>query len=85
MLTERHTTQDLAVQEEGTYALYYRIFDIFSKTKDKGSGSERIPIIASCFGGVFRVWSTKSFPGLSPSTELTKVCVYPSPSIRPQY
>ncbi|KAI0745037.1 velvet factor-domain-containing protein [Earliella scabrosa] len=63
---------DLAVQEEGTYALAYRIFDIFSKTKDKGSGTERIPIIASCFGGVFRVWSTKSFPGLSPSTELTK-------------
>ena len=32
-----------------------------------------IPILAECYGGPFRIYSTKEFPGLRPSTELTKV------------
>ncbi|RPD63629.1 hypothetical protein L227DRAFT_542529 [Lentinus tigrinus ALCF2SS1-6] len=63
---------DLAVQQEGTFTLRYCIFDIFSKTTVDGGLSHRAPVLASCFGGVFKVWSTKTFPGLPSSTELTK-------------
>ncbi|TFK79559.1 hypothetical protein K466DRAFT_505362 [Polyporus arcularius HHB13444] len=63
---------DLAVRQEGTFSLRYRVFDIFSKTTDDGGLSHRIPVLASCFGGVFKVWSTRAFPGLSGSTQLTK-------------
>ncbi|TFK82175.1 hypothetical protein K466DRAFT_311269 [Polyporus arcularius HHB13444] len=63
---------DLAVREEGTFLLRYRVFDVFSKSTDDGGLSHRIPVLASCFGGVFKVWSTRDFPGLSGSTPLTK-------------
>ena len=61
--------QDLAVKTEGQFFLRYRYFDIFSRT----SGHGDLPIQAECFGGPFRIYSTKEFPGLRPSTELTKV------------
>ncbi|KAG8216005.1 velvet factor-domain-containing protein [Butyriboletus roseoflavus] len=60
---------DLAVKVEGQFFLRYRCFDIFSRT----SGHDDLPIQAECFGGSFRIYSTKEFPGLQPSTELTKV------------
>ncbi|RDX48111.1 hypothetical protein OH76DRAFT_699952 [Lentinus brumalis] len=63
---------DLAVREEGTFLLRYRVFDVFSKSTDDGGLSHRIPVLASCFGGIFKVWSTRDFPGLSGSTPLTK-------------
>ncbi|RPD78539.1 hypothetical protein L226DRAFT_531879 [Lentinus tigrinus ALCF2SS1-7] len=63
---------DLAVQQEGTFTLRYCVFDIFSKTTVDGGLSHRAPVLASCFGGVFKVWSTKTFPGLPSSTELTR-------------
>ncbi|KAG9313768.1 velvet factor-domain-containing protein [Chiua virens] len=59
---------DLAVKIEGQFFLRYRCFDIFSRT----SGHDDLPIQAECFGGPFRIYSTKEFPGLQPSTELTK-------------
>lgn len=61
--------KDLAVKIEGQFFLRYRCFDIFSRT----SGHGDLPIQAECFGGPFRIYSTKEFPGLQPSTELTKV------------
>ncbi|KAH0831119.1 velvet factor-domain-containing protein [Lanmaoa asiatica] len=60
---------DLAVKIEGQFLLRYRCFDIFSQT----SGHRDLPVQAECFGGAFRIYSTKEFPGLQPSTELTKV------------
>ncbi|KAI0712916.1 velvet factor-domain-containing protein [Cerioporus squamosus] len=66
------TFSDLAVQQEGTFTLRYRVVDILSKTTENGGLSYRIPVLASCFGGVFKVWSTKTFPGLPGSTALTK-------------
>jgi len=56
---------DLAVQREGTFIFRYRIFDIFSSITNR-------PILAEVFGGAFKVYSTREFPGLSPSTEFTK-------------
>ncbi|KAF8688196.1 hypothetical protein AX14_003508 [Amanita brunnescens Koide BX004] len=59
---------DLAVQREGTFVLRYRVFDILSAA----AGSDQHPILAECFGGPFRVYLTRDFPGLQASTELTK-------------
>ncbi|KAI9458516.1 velvet factor-domain-containing protein [Boletus coccyginus] len=59
---------DLAVKTEGQFFLRYRYFDIFSRT----SGHGDLAIQAECYGGPFRIYSTKEFPGLRPSTELTK-------------
>jgi len=59
---------DLAVKVEGTFILRYRVFDIFSKAY----GIPDLAIQAECYGGAFRVYSTKEFPGLQVSTELTK-------------
>lgn len=53
---------------EGTFVLRYRVFNIYAKT----DGTD-IPILAECYGGPFRIYSTKEFPGLRPSTDLTKV------------
>jgi hypothetical protein len=52
------------------------VFDLFSRagTNDDGDAT----ITAETYGGPFRVYSTKDFPGLPPSTTLTKVRVLPS-------
>ncbi|KAF9011972.1 velvet factor-domain-containing protein [Cyathus striatus] len=60
---------DLAVKTEGTFILRYRVFDIFSRPY---SERDDLAIQAECYGGSFRVYSTKEFPGLQASTELTK-------------
>lgn len=55
---------------EGNFILRYRCFDLFSKV----SGTDpETPVWAECYGGQFRVYSTKEFPGLRASTDLTKV------------
>jgi len=59
---------DLAVKVEGTFILRYRVFDIFSKP----SNYTNLAIQAECYGGPFRIYSSKEFPGLQASTELTK-------------
>ncbi|KAF8633409.1 hypothetical protein AX17_004580 [Amanita inopinata Kibby_2008] len=59
---------DLAVQREGTFILRYRAFDIWSTAV----GPDQHPILSECYGGPFRVYSTRDFPGLQASTELTK-------------
>jgi len=59
---------DLAVKIEGSFILRYRVFDIFSRPL----GQHNLTIQAECYGGQFRVYSTKEFPGLQASTELTK-------------
>jgi len=59
---------DLSVRTEGLFILRYRMFDIFSRME----GSEDIPVLAECHGGPFAIYSTKEFPGLRASTELTK-------------
>jgi len=64
--------QDLAVKIEGTFILRYRVFDIFSRPYNH---TNDLAITAECYGGMFRVYSTKEFPGLQASTELTKVTV----------
>jgi len=61
--------QDLAVQREGTFIFRYRAFDIFSAVP----GGQEQPILAELYGGPFRVYSTREFPGLEPSTDLTRV------------
>lgn len=62
-------TKDLAVKIEGLFILRYRMFDIFSKPTNESG----LQIQAECYGGPFRVYSTKEFPGLHASTDLTKV------------
>lgn len=61
--------QDLAVKVEGTFCLRYRVFNICNKA----TGPDDIPVLAECYGGPFRIYSTKEFPGLRASTDLTKV------------
>lgn len=59
---------DLAVKVEGDFLLRYRTFDLFSRTP----GLIDVPVQAECYGGPFHIYSTKEFPGLQPSTELSK-------------
>ncbi|KAJ3927206.1 MAG: velvet factor [Lentinula lateritia] len=58
---------DLAVRNLGSFRLRYRFFDLFSTMPGKDT-----TIQAECIGGTFKVFSTKDFPGLEVSTELTK-------------
>jgi hypothetical protein len=69
MVFDAFRIQDLAVKIEGTFILRYRVFDIFAKAH----GNHDLAVQAECYGGPFRVYSTKEFPGLQASTELTKV------------
>ncbi|KAJ8487043.1 hypothetical protein ONZ51_g4455 [Trametes cubensis] len=59
---------DLAVQVEGTFVLRYRVFHILP---DCATPPPK-PILAACYGGSFKVYSAKAFPGLLASTALTK-------------
>ncbi|TFK52995.1 hypothetical protein OE88DRAFT_1627638 [Heliocybe sulcata] len=63
---------DLAVKREGTFVLRYRFLDIFSRAR----GHVDLAVLAQCYGGPFRVYSTKEFPGLAASTSLTKQLSY---------
>ncbi|TFL05133.1 velvet factor [Pterulicium gracile] len=56
---------DLSIQREGRFFLRYRTFDL------QTPGDEHV-VDAECTGRTFRVYSTKDFPGLATSTELTK-------------
>jgi hypothetical protein len=58
------------VRREGIFILRYRAFDIFSAIP----GIPHAPVLAELYGGPFKVFSTRDFPGLEPSTDLTKVC-----------
>ncbi|KAJ3897980.1 velvet factor-domain-containing protein [Lentinula edodes] len=60
---------DLAVRNLGYFRLRYRFFDLVS-TAVPGKDTT---IQAECIGGRFKVFSTKDFPGLQVSTELTKI------------
>ncbi|KAF5380396.1 hypothetical protein D9615_004527 [Tricholomella constricta] len=59
---------DLAVQREGSFILRYRVFDIYSFVLP----GTYCPVQTELYGGPFKVYSTRDFPGLSASTELTK-------------
>lgn len=59
---------DLSVKLEGLFRPRYRFFDLFSRCE----WSADVPVLAECWGGVFAVYSTKEFPGLKASSELTK-------------
>lgn len=56
---------DLSIQREGRFFLRYRTFDLHPP-------GEEHHIDAECSGRTFRVYSTKDFPGLTTSTELTR-------------
>lgn len=53
--------------------LRYRVANIFSTAV----GIDHMPVLAECWGGPVTIYSTKTFPGLAESTELTKVCGHP--------
>jgi hypothetical protein len=57
------------VKIEGDFFLRYRVFDLFSFT----AGLVDVPVLTECGGGSFHIYSTKEFPGLQPSTALSKV------------
>jgi len=61
------TFSDLSVQREGWFLFRYRVFDLYSVS----NGSQ--PVLAECWGRPFRIYATKQFPGLEPSTGLTKL------------
>jgi len=59
---------DLAVQQEGYFVFRFRMFDLFSGVPD----SQHRPIQAELWSAKFRIYSTRYFPGLPPSTEFSK-------------
>ncbi|KAI0666818.1 velvet factor-domain-containing protein [Trametes maxima] len=59
---------DLAVRMEGTFVLRYRCFNIYAQR----AAFSPVSVLAECYGGPFKIHSTKEFPGLSASTSLTK-------------
>ncbi|KAI0077987.1 hypothetical protein K474DRAFT_986496 [Panus rudis PR-1116 ss-1] len=63
---------DLSVRVVGNFALGYRVFHIHSCITNS-DGTQCSPMMASCLGGSFRVYETKDFPGLQPSTNLSKL------------
>ncbi|KAH8831696.1 velvet factor [Flagelloscypha sp. PMI_526] len=60
------TFGDIAIQKEGTFYPIYRAFDITNQQDDIA------PVTACCRGGEFQVFSTKDFPRLQGSTQLTR-------------
>ncbi|KAH9852639.1 velvet factor-domain-containing protein [Lenzites betulinus] len=69
---------DLAVKAEGTFILRYRALHVSSHI----TSPTPFTIFAECYGGPFKIYSTKEFPGLAPSTPLTRVsCVVFAQSI----
>ena len=65
--------QDLACNLDGTFLLRYRAMNLFGAALE--ADRDRLPIIAECWGGPAIVYPTKDFPGLTESTDLTKVSV----------
>jgi hypothetical protein len=57
--------QDISVKEDGYFCLQFKIFDVFSRIVTTGHA----PVLAEFFSSRFRVFSTKTFPGLEASTE----------------
>lgn len=60
------------MKTEGNFIIRYRVFDLYAQ-KLKRTDDSNVRMQAECYGGPFRVYSTKEFPGLQASTELTKV------------
>ena len=71
VLNALYDHQDLAVKREGWFAFQYRILHIHDRVRGCGPN----PILAECKGGSFQIYATKSFPGLSVSTDLTQVII----------
>ncbi|KAI0644235.1 hypothetical protein C8Q79DRAFT_135149 [Trametes meyenii] len=65
---------------EGTFVMRYRCFNIFAQR----AASPPVSVLAECYGGPFKIHSTKEFPGLRASTGLTKVTCTLYPSLRPR-
>ncbi|KAL1940818.1 hypothetical protein VTO73DRAFT_7859 [Trametes versicolor] len=65
---------DLSVKVEGTFILRYRTMNLTSPA----AAAQSFSILAECYGGPFRVYSTKDFPGLPASTALTKLLSFHS-------
>ncbi|TFK46088.1 hypothetical protein OE88DRAFT_1052106 [Heliocybe sulcata] len=66
---------DISVRTEGIFILRYRFFElsIFDVAEIQPAEGVPIgPILAETYGGTFEIYSTKDFPGLPESTELTK-------------
>ncbi|KAJ7136716.1 velvet factor-domain-containing protein [Mycena epipterygia] len=63
------TFSDLAVRLDGYFILRYRFFDLFSNPTGQNASST---VQAECYGGPFRVYSTRDAPALPASTVLTK-------------
>lgn len=65
---------DVASKIEGMLCLRYQVFDLFNSVEGFGIPSPTAPkpIIAECIGGAFRVYNSKTFPGLMEVTPLTK-------------
>lgn len=67
------------MRQEGHFIIRYRIFNICGAQAQAGPPS--VPILAECYGGAFEIFSTKTFPGLPASTDLTKVSNTPPRSV----
>jgi hypothetical protein len=69
---------DIASKAEGVHRLRYRVFNIFARA----AGAQERPVLAECAGAPFRVYNSRSFPGLREITPLTKVCLRPAAAPR---
>ncbi|WWC87753.1 uncharacterized protein L201_002645 [Kwoniella dendrophila CBS 6074] len=64
---------DLGIRTEGTFTLRMMMTDIASMMKPEVTLGAKAPVLAEAFSEPFTVYSAKRFPGVIPTTNLTKV------------
>ncbi|OCF39857.1 hypothetical protein I317_06350 [Kwoniella heveanensis CBS 569] len=65
-------TADLGIRTEGTFVLRMVMMDLVMMTANVSIGASA-PILAQCYSDPFTVYSAKRFPGVIPTTNMTKV------------
>ncbi|WVF67116.1 hypothetical protein IAT40_001861 [Kwoniella sp. CBS 6097] len=66
-------TADLGIRTEGTFVLHMVMMDLVSMMTANVSIGASAPILAQCYSDPFTVFSAKRFPGVIPTTNMTKV------------
>ncbi|KAK8861470.1 hypothetical protein IAR55_002290 [Kwoniella newhampshirensis] len=64
---------DLGIRTEGTFTLRMAMTDLVSLMKPDVWVGDKAPVLAETFSDPFTVYSAKRFPGVIPTTPLTKV------------
>ncbi|WVQ94509.1 hypothetical protein IAU59_001588 [Kwoniella sp. CBS 9459] len=66
-------TADLGIRTEGTFVLKMVMMDVSSMMAASVFVGAKAPVLAQCYSEPFTVYSAKRFPGVIPTTNMTKV------------